>query len=76
VWGSLKNCGSFVQNTVYRVYRSPRSQKWGVGGRRNGWEKSRGGRGQYCTDIQRQDDKRQDEIHCQVGLGFIPIYFV
>ena len=35
-----------MQNTVYRMYRSPRLPKWGVGGRQNSREKSRGGRGQ------------------------------
>jgi hypothetical protein len=38
--GGLKNCGSFVQNTVYRSNRSPDLPKWGVGGSRNGWQKS------------------------------------
>ena len=44
--GGLKNCGSFVQNTVYRSSRSPRSPKWGVGGRQMGGKKQRGGGGE------------------------------
>jgi hypothetical protein len=34
-----------VQNTVYRMNRSPRLPKWGVGGREMGGKKQRGGGG-------------------------------
>ena len=44
--GGLKNCGSFVQNTVYRSNRSPDLPKWGVGGREMGSKKQRGGGGE------------------------------
>ena len=41
--GGLKNCGSFVQNTVYRSSRSLELPKRGVGGREMGGKKQRGG---------------------------------
>jgi hypothetical protein len=64
---------------VYRMNRSPRLQKWGVGGQESAGQNRRGGGGQYCTSIQRQEDKRQDKTekdHYLVRLGFIPILFV
>ena len=49
--GGLKNCGSFVQNTVYRSSRSPELPKWGVGGQGMA-EKNSEGVGWSCYQVE------------------------